>query len=94
MDLGHDDEVVEGMLVRRDVVLLHWHSTVYVHCAGIVDLEGRDDLVLRLLDDLLGLVELALGHCALFDGGELVFTVWVEVELFGKGRKVRVQVTT
>lgn len=84
MYFGDEDEVVEGVLVGGDEVVLAGHASVDIHDVGAFDLESGDDLVLGLLHHLLRLVELALRHRPLLYRGELALALRVDVELLGK----------
>ena len=66
-DYACDYEVIEGVIVLGNHVFLLGLSAVDVEDAAFLESERGDEFVLALLDHLVALVELGLGHGPLLD---------------------------
>lgn len=71
LDFGDYNEMVERVYIGWDEAVFVWLISVNVSSTALCDLEGSDDLVLRLLDEFFSFVELSLSHGPLFDCSHL-----------------------
>lgn len=83
-DNACDHEVIEGMVVLGNHVFLLGLGAVNVKDAAFFESERSDEFVLTLLDHLVALVELGLGHRPLLDRRQHGLLSWKHLEVLAE----------
>lgn len=89
---GTDNEVVEGVLIGGDQVLVARVLSRYVGDSASNALQSRNDLVFGLPNDFVSFVELALGVCPFLYSCHVCIAHRKEREILGEGFHVGVQI--